>query len=118
VPDEVSVGELARRFDKFEGFLRDLVTRGEYTTDQRLSNHRFEELGRDIADLRRVHQEDLAEARRVHEEFAKDTRTQLKEGTQASGTNFRQAVYNGFVPGIICAIGLLVTILLTFKAGK
>jgi hypothetical protein len=125
VADEPSNGELARRLDDIARILLGLVSRAEYTADQRHTEHRFAELEHDIAEKRRGHDEDMREMRveltKLRDE-TKDVREKvgekLAERDRSSSVNFRQAIYNGIVPGIFLVITLLVTVFLAFKGGK
>lgn len=89
--DEVSTGELARRLDEIQRLLQGLVSRAEYTADQRHAEHRFTEMEADIRDLQR----------------------RLDEREKTSGANVRQAIYAGLIPTCL----FLVTILLQLKGG-
>lgn len=105
--DEPSNAELARRLADIVTLLQQVVGRPEYTADQRLAEHRFTEIERDIEDVRKTHTEDI-----------KDVNKRFEEQTKSSGSNLRQALYNGLLPAIFLVVGLLVTILLAFKGGK
>jgi hypothetical protein len=106
VPDEPSNGELAWRLDQITVLVRDLVSRSEYTTDQRHIERRFTELDRDIT-----------EERQAREIAVKETKDQLASATTQSGTNWRQAIYSGLIPGILFLVGMLITISQT-RGGK
>lgn len=97
--DEPSNGELARRLDKIELLLQGLVSRLEYTTDQRHLEHRFGEVERDIADLRRVHEEDI-----------KDVKKRIENDGQSRGSNVRQAIFSGLIPGVLFLVSILLTL--------
>jgi hypothetical protein len=105
--DEPSNAELARRLADITLLLQQVVGRPEYTADQRLGEHRFTEIERDIEDVRRTHIEDI-----------KDILKRLEEQAKAKGSNLRQALYNGLLPAIFLVVGLLVTVLLAFKGTK
>jgi hypothetical protein len=105
--DEPGNRELARRLDDITLLLQQVVGRPEYTADQRLAEHRFTEIERDIEDVRRTHAEDIKAIREL-----------FKEATANRTTDWKQAIYNGLLPAVFLAITLLVTILLTFKGGK
>lgn len=104
---EPNNAELGRRLNEIAILLQQVVGRPEYTADQRLAEHRFTEIERDIEDVRRTHGEDI-----------KDVNKRIDEHAKTSGTNLRQALYNGLLPAIFLVVGLLVTILLAFKGGK
>lgn len=104
---EPNNAELGRRLNEIVILLQQVVGRPEYTADQRLAEHRFTEIERDIDDVRRTHGEDI-----------KDVNKRFEDQTKSRGTNLRQALYNGLLPAIFLVIGLLVTILLAFKGGK
>lgn len=105
--DEPSNAELARRLADITLLLQQVVGRPEYTADQRHTEHRFTEIERDIEDVRRIHGEDI-----------KDVTKRIEEHAKTSGSNLRQALFNGLLPAIFLVVGLLVTILLAFKGGK
>jgi hypothetical protein len=107
VADEPSNADLARQLADIRLLLQQVVGRPEYTADQRLTEHRFTEIERDIEDVRRTHVDDI-----------KDVLKRFDDQTKSSGTNIRQALYNGLLPAIFLVVGLLVTILLAFKGGK
>lgn len=104
--DEVSTGELARRMDELKDMVRDLVSRGEYATDQRHIEHRFTSLERD-----------LLEEREARKSADKETKDQVTSATTQSGTNVRQAIYSGIIPAILFLVGMLITISQT-RGGK
>lgn len=87
--DDVSTGELARRLDQVLQIVQTLVSRPEYTADQRHNEHRFTEIEADIKDLRF----DLASQ--------KDRR----------GADWRQALYAGLVPAALVLAGILFQVL-------
>jgi hypothetical protein len=92
VADEVSTGELARRLDSITLLLQKLVSREEYTADQRLAEHRFTEIEADIRALS----------------------GRLDRREESTGTNIRQAIYAGLLPSILFLVGIL----LQLKGGK
>jgi chromosome segregation ATPase len=121
VADEPSNGELARRLDDIARLLQGLVSRAEYTADQRHVERRFTEMEHDIAEKRRVHEQDIRDLREENKDLRteiKGLRTELAAANSNNGTNFRQAIYSGAVPGIIFLLGIIVTIFLAFKGGK
>ncbi|HEY9367573.1 hypothetical protein [Streptomyces sp.] len=101
--DEVSTGELARRIDEVKGILQGLVSRPEYSSDQRHVEHRFTEIERDI------------EVEKAAREAADKA---LHERMDKSGTNWRQTVFSGLVPGVFFLLTMAVTILLAFRGGR
>lgn len=103
MPDEVSLGELARRMDELKVMLRDLVSRGEYATDQRHIERRFGELERD-----------LEVERQARQAADKEIKEQVTSATSTSGTNIRQAIYSGLIPGVL----FLISVLITMRGGK
>ena len=105
--DEVSTGELARRLDRIELLLQGQVSRTEHAIAMAHIEAKLAELDRDITEKRARHDDDVKELNR-----------RLEARDSASGSNFRQAIYSGLIPGIVFAVGLLVTILLAFKGGK
>jgi DNA-binding transcriptional MerR regulator len=105
--DEPSNAELGRSLTKIEKLLRDLPTRGEYVADQRSAERQFDDVKASISELRKDHDNDI-----------KEVRAEIGEVTRTSGTNFRQNLYQGILPALIFAVGMLVTILLAFRGGK
>jgi hypothetical protein len=114
VADEPSNADLARQLADIRLLLQQVVGRPEYTADQRLAEHRFTEIERDIEDVRRTHVDDIKDVNRRTD----DVNRRIEDHAKASGTNLRQALYNGLLPAIFLVVGLLVTILLAFKGGK
>lgn len=104
---EPNNAELGRRLNEIVILLQQVVGRPEYTADQRLAEHRFTEIERDIEDVRRTHTEDI-----------KAIGALLDKAAERRGTDWKQAVYNGLLPAVFLAVTLLVTILLAFKGGK
>lgn len=101
--DEPSNGELGRRLDEVLRTVRDLPGRGEYNEYQRHAEHRFTEIERDL------------EAERAAREAA-DKR--LHDRMDKTGTNWRQTVYSGLLPGVFFLLTMAVTILLAFRGAK
>lgn len=102
--DEPSNAELARSLAEIRGLLQQVVGQPEYNADQRLAEHRFTEIERDLQDVRRTHIEDIKEVFR-----------RFDEQNKAGGSNLRQALYNGLLPATFLVVSLLVTVLLAFK---
>jgi hypothetical protein len=109
--DESTIG---LRLDRIEETLRDLgqrvVTAELYARDRAV-------LERDVADLRAR----LAEEKLARKEALRDEETDRKAGDQevkalvtAQGTNWRQAIYAGVIPGVLVLVGIL----LQLKGGK
>lgn len=105
--DEVSTGELARRLDTIQNLLQGLVSRVEYTADQRLSERRFTELERDLE----------AERIRRHTEI-KELRNEIAASAKEKGMSVRQGVYSGLIPSLLMLVSVVVTIILTMTGGK
>jgi hypothetical protein len=103
VADEVSTGEHARRLDEIRHIVQRLPTREEFTGEQRLTERRFTEIERDVAEL----------VRRVDGDV-KDLRARMDERDKASSSNVRQAIYAGLIPSAL----FLITILLQLKGGQ
>lgn len=89
--DEISTGELARRLDEILRNVQRLPTREEFTSEQRLTEHRFTEIENDIKELQR----------------------RIEDREKTGGANVRQAIYAGLIPTAL----FLVTILLQLKGG-
>jgi hypothetical protein len=92
VADEVSTGELARRLDSITTLLQKLVSREEYSSDQRHAERRFTEIEADLKDLQR----------------------RMDERDKTSSSNVRQAIYAGLLPSAL----FLITVLLQLKGGQ
>jgi hypothetical protein len=105
--DEPGNAELARRLNDIAVLLQQVVGRPEYTADQRLAEHRYTAIERDIEDVRHTHVEDI-----------KAIRDLLDKAAERRGTDWKQAIYNGLLPAVFLAVTLLVTILLAFKGGS
>lgn len=91
------------RLDRIEEALRDLSVRivsvDLYTRDRTEIERRLAEIERDIAEERLARKEDV-----------RDIKTQLT----TQGTNWRQAIYAGVIPGVLFLVGIL----LQLKGGK
>lgn len=101
--NDPSPGELARRLDEIVRLLQGLVSRPEYTEYQRHLEHRLAQVDADIAELRRAHADD-------NREMVK----RLDERERSTGSNIRQGIYNGLIPGVL----FLVSMLLTLSQGR
>lgn len=91
------------RLDRIEETLRDLpvriVSAELYARDRAEIERRLAEIERDIAEEKLARKEDVREVK-----------TQLT----TQGTNWRQAIYAGVIPGVLFLIGIL----LQLKGGK
>ena len=98
-----SMGELVRRLDRIEQQLHELSVRvvpGDlYARDRAEIERRLAEIERDIV-----------EERLARKEADRD----LKEQIAGQGTNWRQAIYAGVIPGLLFLIGIL----LQLRGGK
>lgn len=105
--DEPGLGEVVRRLDRLEVRLEELirelalrlVSADVYSRDQREAERRFTEMERDL----------IAEV-----EARKAADTELRDSLSQQGSNWRQAVYAGVIPGALFLIGIL----LQLKGGK
>lgn len=102
------------RLDRIEETLRDLglrvVSVDLYTRDRTETERRLAEIERDIAEEKLARKEaDKAEATAREKADAS-----LKAEIAGQGTNWRQFVYAGVVPGLV----LLAGILMQLKGGK
>lgn len=109
--DDVSTGELARRLDEVLRRLGDLVSRPEYTADQRHWEHRFTDLERDLAEERKSREAVTAEER--GERKAADQK--LHDRIDSAGTNRRQTLFSGWLPVLLFLVGTAVNLLLAFR---
>lgn len=100
--DEVTSGELGRRLDVIQSLLHGLVSREEYSSDQRHFEHRFTELERDLE----------AERARRHTEF-KELRNEIMTATRERGSSVRQGIYSGLVPSLLVLLSIMVSVALT-----
>ena len=94
---------IAWRLAQIETAVRDL---GQRVVTAELYSRDRAELERDVADLRAA----LAEERLARKEDVREIKTQLT----TQGTNWRQAIYAGVIPGVLFLIGIL----LQLKGGK
>jgi hypothetical protein len=97
------MGEVVRRLDRFEEMLREfglrVVSQERYNTEQRLWENRFTELQRDLADEREARKADV-----------KELKDNAQQRTSQTGSNIRQAVYSGLIPGVVFLLGVLFTL--------
>lgn len=128
--DEVSTGELARRWDevvrrldRLDEFLRELSLRlasltDVYSRDQRETDRRFVELERDLAEEREARKAEVTQERQAREAAVRELKEQQRQQAAQRGTDWRQLLYNGLVPGLLFLLTMAVTILLAFRGGK
>jgi hypothetical protein len=102
------------RLAQIETAVRDLGTR---VVSADLYARDRAEIERDLADLRAQ----LAEEKLARKEAMRDEETDRKAGDQevkalltTQGSNWRQAIYAGVIPGVLVLIGIL----LQLKGGK
>jgi hypothetical protein len=95
VPDEVNP-TIVWRLDRIEEAVRDL---GQRVVASDLYARDRAELERDIAELRAA----LAEEKLARREDVRD----LKAAQDKQGTNWRQAIYAGVIPGVLFLVGIL-----------
>lgn len=99
---------IAYRLDRIEETLRDL---GQRVVSAELYARDRAEIERDIADLRR----ELAEEKLARRDLAaKEEVRELKAQFATQGTNWRQAIYAGVIPGVLFLAGIL----LQLKGGR
>jgi len=103
VADDYTTAEIVRRLSSIEQTLRELglrvVSVDLYTRDRTEIERRLAEIERDIAE------EKLARKEAVRE---------VKAEVAGQGTNWRQAIYAGVIPGLLFLVGIL----LQLKGGK
>lgn len=101
--DDYTTAEIVRRLSSIEQTLRELglrvVSVDLYTRDRTEIERRLAEIERDIAE------EKLARKEAVRE---------VKAEVAGQGTNWRQAIYAGVIPGLLFLVGIL----LQLKGGK
>ncbi|MFI6793690.1 hypothetical protein ACIBG4_40800 [Nonomuraea sp. NPDC050383] len=102
--DAPSPGELSRRIDGVTAMYAQLVTRTEYTAEQRLVERRFAEVEKDVADLQRVLAEDM-----------RAMKTSIEAAAEKRGSNMRQAVYAGVLPAVLVLLGIVVQIWIALR---
>jgi Skp family chaperone for outer membrane proteins len=100
VADEPTIGELSRRLDGVTAMMAQLVQRGEYASDQRLSERRFSESERRFTEL----EQDVAEIRKA-----------MEKTVEKRQTNARQALYAGILPAVFILLGIAVQIWLAAR---
>jgi hypothetical protein len=98
------LGEVVRRLDRMEEMLRELVSVQVYTRDQRETDRRIEATEKRIQLLER-RMEDMAEEKDVQ---ALERR--VEDAAKQSGTNVRQAIFSGLIPGVLFLITILIQI--------
>ncbi|MCP2350606.1 hypothetical protein [Nonomuraea roseoviolacea] len=81
-----------------------LVTRTEYTAEQRLIERRFVEVEKDVADVQRVLAEDV-----------KALKAAIDAAAERRGSNMRQAVYAGVLPAVLVLLGIVVQIWIALR---
>lgn len=121
MPEEPGLGEAIRRLDRIEELMRNgLVPMNVYDRDQREIDRRFTALERQNESLRHW-AESLAEAKELEaleREVAKKADAEdvqalarrQETAAQQSGTNVRQAIYNGLLPCLFVLINILIMI--------
>lgn len=102
--DEPSPGELSRRIDGLTAMYAQMVTRAEYTAEQRLVDRRFVEVEKDVADLQRLLAEDV-----------KALKASIDAAADKRGSNMRQAVYAGVLPAVLVLLGIVVQIWIALR---
>ncbi|GAA3172396.1 hypothetical protein GCM10010486_44750 [Nonomuraea roseoviolacea subsp. carminata] len=102
--DAPSPGELSRRLDGVTAMYAQLVTRTEYTAEQRLIERRFVEVEKDVADVQRVLAEDV-----------KALKAAIDAAAERRGSNMRQAVYAGVLPAVLVLLGIVVQIWIALR---
>jgi hypothetical protein len=101
VADDVSTGELARRLDQVLQIVQTLVSRPEYSSDQRHHESRFTEIGRRIDDVER----DIADERSARKEGDRV----LHERMDKTGSNWRTNLWQGLA-AVLILVGIAVNI--------
>lgn len=113
--DEPSLGELSRRIDGVTGMLAQLVTRAEFSAEQRLVERRFVEVEGDLAELRRSLLSEVTGLRAALETAVAKLEAADKEREDKRHSNARQLVYAGLVPALMVVLATVLQIWLTTK---
>jgi hypothetical protein len=100
--EEPSAGELSRRLNDISSALQRATTQELFVAEQRHIERRFNEIERDLQELRRRHDDEL-----------RALTSRLESRDQQRGANWRQGVYAGIIPAALFLISLLVQIWLT-----
>lgn len=108
--DDWTTAEIVRRLDEVLRTVQGLVSRPEYSADQRHWEHRFTDLERDLVDEREARKAADADERKAREEAVKE----LKDINRQRGTNRRQNVFQGLVPSLLVLASIAVSVLLAF----
>lgn len=125
MPDEPSLGEVARRLERMEArqeeLWRELTARKVdtelYQRDRREDERRFTELERDLISEVAARTAALDEERRAREKAVEDEKKARQEGDNAIVTRlekgtatWRQTLFNGWLPALFVVATLAVTI--------
>lgn len=112
--DDYTTAEIVRRLSSIEQTLRELglrvVSVDLYTRDRTEIERRLAEIERDIAEERLARKEAAKNEAEAREKADRD----LKTAIDGQGSNWRQAIYAGVIPGVLVLIGIL----LQLKGGK
>ncbi|WP_433234008.1 hypothetical protein [Actinomadura nitritigenes] len=133
MPDEPSLGEVARRLERMEArqeeLWRELTARKVdaelYQRDRREDERRFTELERDLISEVAARKAALDEERKAREKAVADERAGREAGDKAivdrlqqTGTNWRQVLFSGLLPSLFFIVTIAVTVLLALRSGK
>ena len=84
----------------------EVVTRVEYTADQRTAERRWAELDRLVAEVRQVHAEDIREIRLSLDKLV----GRFEVAQERRGSNLRQNIYSVLIPSLLFLGSVLVQI--------
>lgn len=102
--DDVTTGELSRQLDGIRRVLDSVVGHPEYAADKRGLDYRFAEISADVEELRRQHVDDI-----------RDVNTRITAQEKAAKQDrmaWTDRLWQGALPALVAAIGVLVTILI------
>ena len=109
--DDWSMGEVVRRLDRMEQLLLKVVSQDVYETTQRLLDHRFVELEQDLKQERDDRKAAIAEEREARKAEVKAVHDRFDK----AGTNWRQTLFNGLLPGLFLLVTTAINVLLAFR---
>ncbi|MFI6296696.1 hypothetical protein ACIBEJ_34260 [Nonomuraea sp. NPDC050790] len=113
--DEPTLGELSRRIDGLTSMLAQLVTRAEFSAEQRLVERRFSEIEGDVGDVRRALLSEVTGLRTALEGAVARLEAADEKREDKRGSNLRQMVYAGLIPAVLVVLSTVINIWMTTK---
>lgn len=114
--DEPTLGELSRRIDGLTGMLAQLVSRAEFSAEQRLVERRFIDITDDVAELRRSMLTEVTGVRTALEAAVTRLEAADEKREEQRGSNVRQLVYAALVPAVLVMVSTVVQIWLAMRS--